>query len=143
MANGTIYKFPFLGVDITIPENLTLRLYTPPPLEIMESKYKFDPKRMVIDFDVYDRAKKKQVNPEVTLRVYFTKAERELAELHGKEPGLAFWNEKGEDARWERITTTHIVKYRAPTWTGSGVSFDGYIEATHTNWGDPPIALGE
>ena len=140
MQGGIRHDFPHLGVEIEIPDNLTVRQYNPPQMENLDlGSGTFTPFRMVIDFDVYDRGKKTQILSPVELRVYFTRAEYE--HTNGS-PKLAFWNEKLDPPDWEIIPSTPTVFTNAQ-WTGRGISYFGYLEATHSNWGDPPLALGE
>lgn len=144
MNNRFRHDFPNLGVEIDIPEDLTVRQYNPPPMETLNmGSGKFSPFRMVIDFDVFDRKQGdygKRVKTPVILRVYFTKAEFDLAEEQLK---LAFWNVKLDPPDWEDLQNQNTILFGQSQWTGLGISYFGYIEATHPNWGDPPIALGK
>lgn len=143
MTDGFRYDFPHLGVEIDVDEGLTIRQYNPPLMAALNmGSGKFKPYRMVIDFDVFDRKQGeygKRVKTTVKLRVYFTKAEFDLSEQELK---LAFWNVKLEEPDWEDLANQNIVTFGQPQWTGRGISYFGYIEAEHPDWGDPSIALG-
>jgi hypothetical protein len=139
MTNGFRHDFPHLGVEIVVPEHLTIRQYNPPPMDKLKESDTFAPLRVVIDFDIFDREKGARVKTEVNLRVYFTEAEYNITEGKLK---LAFWNEKLKEPDWEDLANQNIVTFGQPQWTGRGISYFGYIDAKHPDWGDPSIALG-
>jgi len=140
MNNRFRHDFPNFGVEIDIPEDLTIRQYNPPPMDTLKlGSEAFTPLRMVIDFDIFDRKEGTRILSEVKLRVYFTEAEFIFTEGNLK---LAFWNKKLNPPDWEDLQNQKTSSFGQPQWTGRGISYFGYIEATQPNWGDPPIALG-
>lgn len=140
-----VHDFPLRGVKITLPSEYTIRSYYP-PLEVGiggQGPGVFSPIRVMYDFEIlYRKTREKTNQVNVTLRVYFTSAERDSVIRDGKLLKLAFWDEA--KTVWVVIQQNNEQFIDGTPEEEDYVhhGYSGYIEAHLNEWSDPPIALG-
>jgi hypothetical protein len=151
MRDNKKHNFIDQGVSIILPEvenrDLTIRAYFPPPpvSKLPWDEKKFKLKRIMFDFEIFDRNKKEVVtefqNNPFELRVYFTSDDQAEVTDPDRKLTIAFWDKNEVDEiKWKKITGDEERVNDESIWKYLG--FVGYIKAEIKVWPDPPIALG-
>jgi hypothetical protein len=100
----------------------------------------FQPKRGVINFELYDEDEPQtpltKLTAEFMLRVRYTSADLENSQQAGQPLALAYWF----GGKWVRFSAEkHRFTLQPDPAPGTG----GYGVVYITDWGDPPISWGQ
>lgn len=146
------YDFQDKGVRITVhkpPENkyvaqnVKIRVNpTPIPIEAFKSDDNiFTPYRIIIDFDLFDSKKEKDVSTfdaYISIRVAYTQDDLDTAEAENKTLSIAWW----DGTNWIPFKVTQVAYGATTLWQLDGSEVVGELTAAGIFDADPPIALG-